>query len=67
MRDVRGVEPAFIGQTPWMDSALLAAAGIETVVLGGSGAGAHSGKSGRTRARCIDLAGCLAEAAVRYC
>jgi len=31
-----------MGDTPWMDSALLAAAGIETVVIGPSGAGAHA-------------------------
>jgi len=30
------------GQTPWFDSALYAAAGIETLVLGPSGEGAHA-------------------------
>src|SRR6185436_12036637 len=39
---VRGQPPALTGQTPWMDSALLAAAGVETVVLGPTGAGAHA-------------------------
>jgi acetylornithine deacetylase len=32
----------YFGDTPWMDSALLAAAGIETVVMGPAGAGAHA-------------------------
>jgi len=30
------------GDTPWMDAALLSAAGIETVVIGPHGAGAHA-------------------------
>jgi len=37
-----GNEPPLIGATPWMDSALLAAAGISTVVFGPGGAGAHA-------------------------
>jgi acetylornithine deacetylase len=41
-RDVRGVEPATIGQTYWMDAAFLAAAGIDTVVIGPAGHGAHA-------------------------
>jgi len=41
-RAERGCEPAFIGDTPWMDAALLQAAGLETVVLGPRGAGAHA-------------------------
>ncbi len=39
---VRGREPSIIGGTGWMDSALLAAAGIPTVVFGPGGAGAHA-------------------------
>jgi acetylornithine deacetylase len=31
-----------VGQTPWFDSALYAAAGIETLVLGPAGGGAHA-------------------------
>jgi acetylornithine deacetylase len=37
-----GHEPEIVGETPWMDSALLAAAGIPTVVFGPGGAGAHA-------------------------
>lgn len=35
-------EPGEIGQTGWMDSALLSAAGIPTVVFGPGGEGAHA-------------------------
>ena len=40
--EARGERPAFIGHTFWMDAALLAAAGVETVVIGPAGAGAHA-------------------------
>jgi acetylornithine deacetylase len=39
---VRGTEPRVYGDTPWMDSALTAAAGIPTVVFGPGGGGAHA-------------------------
>ena len=39
---VFGAAPPTIGQTFWMDSAFLAAAGIPTVVFGPRGAGAHA-------------------------
>lgn len=37
-----GRAPNYIGDTPWMDAALLSAAGIETVVIGPGGGGAHA-------------------------
>ncbi|MBA2396351.1 MAG: ArgE/DapE family deacylase [Ktedonobacteraceae bacterium] len=37
-----GSAPEIVGDTMWMDSALLAAAGIPTVVFGPGGAGAHA-------------------------
>lgn len=37
-----GYAPDVVGDTPWMDAALLAAAGIPTVVFGPGGAGAHA-------------------------
>jgi acetylornithine deacetylase len=37
-----GHTPEIIGETPWMDSAILSAAGIPTVVFGPGGAGAHA-------------------------
>ncbi|WP_407572764.1 ArgE/DapE family deacylase [Deinococcus altitudinis] len=39
---VLGTPPALIGQSFWMDSAFLAAAGIPTVVFGPRGGGAHA-------------------------
>jgi acetylornithine deacetylase len=39
---VRGAEPRVYGDTPWMDSALISAAGIPTVVFGPGGGGAHA-------------------------
>ena len=37
-----GHEPEVIGQTAWMDSAILSTAGIPTVVFGPGGEGAHA-------------------------
>jgi acetylornithine deacetylase len=64
---VLGRRPAYVGQTPWMDAALLAAAGAETVVMGATGAGAHAKEEWVDLASVHQLAQCLAEAAVRYC
>jgi acetylornithine deacetylase len=63
----RGRKPAHIGDTPWMDSALLQAAGVETVVLGAAGAGAHSDKEWVDVESVVKLAEILAEAAAAYC
>jgi len=60
-------EPALVGQTPWMDSALLAAAGVETVVIGPAGAGAHAKEEWVDIASVEKLAQILAQAAVAYC
>ena len=65
--DVLGHTPAYVGQTPWMDAALLAAAGVETVVMGATGAGAHAKEEWVDVASVATLAACLAEAALRYC
>jgi acetylornithine deacetylase/succinyl-diaminopimelate desuccinylase family protein len=64
---VLGRRPAYIGQTPWMDAALLAAAGAETVVMGATGEGAHAKEEWVDLASVHQLARCLAEAAVGYC
>jgi acetylornithine deacetylase len=64
---VLGRRPAFVGQTPWMDAALLAAAGAEAVVMGAAGAGAHAKEEWVELASVHQLARCLAEAAVLYC
>jgi acetylornithine deacetylase len=39
---VLGLVPAVIGWAAWMDSAILAAAGIPTVIFGPGGEGAHA-------------------------
>jgi acetylornithine deacetylase len=64
---VRGCAPAHIGDTPWMDAALLQAAGVETVVCGAGGAGAHSDVEWVDVESVFKLAEILAEAAVEYC
>jgi len=65
--EVLGRTPAYVGQTPWMDAALLAAADTETVVMGATGAGAHANEEWVDLATVHQLAQCLAEAALRYC
>lgn len=64
---VRGRAPALVGQTPWMDSAFLAAAGIETVVVGGDGAGAHAAEEWADLASHARLMAILVQAAREYC
>jgi acetylornithine deacetylase len=39
---ILGKAPEHVGDTPWMDAALLSARGIQTVVFGPHGAGAHA-------------------------
>ena len=65
--EVLGHTPAYVGQTPWMDAALLAAAGVETVVMGATGAGAHAKEEWVDVVSVNRLAACLAGAALRYC
>ena len=64
---VLGRRPSFVGQTPWMDAALLADAGAETVVMGATGGGAHAKEEWVELASVHQLARCLAGAAVLYC
>ena len=64
---VRGRPAKHIGDTPWMDAALLQAAGAETVVCGATGAGAHSDCEWVELESVFQLAEILAEAAVEYC
>lgn len=62
-----GAAPAFRGETPWMDSALLAAAGVDTVVIGPHGAGAHAAEEWVDVESVVRLAAVLAETASGYC
>jgi acetylornithine deacetylase len=64
---VLGRKPAFVGDTPWMDAALLAEAGIETVVMGPIGAGEHSAVEWVDVDSVVQLADILARTAVAYC
>jgi len=64
---VRGCPAAHVGDTPWMDAALLQAAGVETVVCGAGGAGAHADVEWVDVESVVKLAEILAEAAADYC
>jgi len=64
---VLGRPARHIGDTPWMDAALLQAAGVETVVCGAAGAGAHSDVEWVDLDSVFQLAEILAEAAADYC
>ncbi len=66
-RVVRHCEPKLIGDTPWMDAALLQAAGIETVVLGPAGAGAHAAEEWVDVESVAQLAQILEAIARDYC
>ena len=59
--------PTYGGQTPWMDAAFLAGAGVETVVIGPAGAGAHADEEWVDIASVATLAEILVEAAGNYC
>jgi len=64
---VLGRTPKYMGDTPWMDAALLQAAGIETVVMGPGGGGAHAAVEWVEMETVEQMAAILAEAAVEYC
>jgi acetylornithine deacetylase len=64
---VLGAPPEHIGDTPWMDAALLQAAGIETVVFGATGEGAHAAVEWVDLESVVLLAQVLAETALEYC
>ena len=65
--EVRGRPAAHIGDTPWMDAALLHAAGIETVVCGPAGAGAHADVEWVELDSVYSLAEILVWTATAYC
>jgi len=66
-RDVLGRAPSFVGDAPWMDAALLAAAGVETVVMGPVGAGEHSLEEWVDLDSVCQMAEILARTAIMYC
>jgi acetylornithine deacetylase len=62
-----GQKPAHTGQTFWTDAALLADAGMETVLIGPTGYGLHSAEEWVDLQSVVDLANILADTAVNYC
>jgi acetylornithine deacetylase len=64
---VIGAPPKVIGENPWMDAALLAAAGVETVVFGPGGDGAHSDTEWVDLGTVLQLSDVLARTAMAYC
>lgn len=64
---VLGDAPQIVGDHPWMDAALTAAAGIPTVVFGPAGAGAHAVEEYADVASVERCAAVLAETARRHC
>lgn len=64
---VMGRKTAHVGDTPWMDAALLSAAGTETVVIGPAGAGAHAAEEWVDIESVVQLAEILVRAAREYC
>jgi len=64
---VSGKAPEYFGDTPWMDAALLSAAGIETVVIGPAGEGAHADVEWVDVDSCLQLAEILVHVASEYC
>jgi acetylornithine deacetylase len=64
---LRGSRPAHIGAAYWMDTAILAEAGVEAAVIGPAGAGAHAAEEWVDLKSLEDLAAILADAAAAYC
>jgi len=62
-----GRSPALIGKPFWMDSAILADAGVETVVIGPIGGGAHTSEEWVDLQSLERLAVILADATLAYC
>ncbi len=67
VEQVLGRKTSHVGDTPWMDAALLSAAGTETVVIGPAGAGAHAAEEWVDVESVVQLAEILVGAAVEYC
>jgi acetylornithine deacetylase len=65
--EVLGAPPRHMGDSPWMDAALLAAAGVEAVVIGPTGGGAHAAEEWVELDSLAALAAILARTAIAYC
>jgi acetylornithine deacetylase len=64
---IRGAAPEEAGVGFWMDAALFAAAGMETVNYGATGAGAHEALEWADLDSVVNCAAVLAETARRFC
>ncbi len=64
---VLGQAPAHVGETFWADAALLAAAGVETVMIGPIGGGAHAAEEWVDLESLSDLANILVQTVLDYC
>lgn len=64
---VSGRRPEVYGAFGWLDSALMAAAGIPTVIFGADGGGAHSATEWADLSSVVATAAVLAEVIVRFC
>jgi len=64
---VRGQAPGVIGHPWWEDSALLGAAGIETVIIGPRGGGLHTESEWVDVESVLDLAAILRDSAISFC
>lgn len=62
-----GRPPALIGKPFWMDSAILADAGVETTIIGPIGGGAHTPEEWVDLDSLVILARILADTAITYC
>jgi acetylornithine deacetylase len=62
-----GRDPEHVGMSPWFDAAVLAQAGIPTVIFGPSGAGWHSDEEYADLASVAQCAGILADTIVDFC
>jgi len=65
--EVLGSEPETFGAPYWMDSALIAGAGIDTVVMGATGGGAHEDVEWADVDTHVQLTAILARAAADFC
>ncbi len=64
---VCGEKPPMVMGVGWMDSALLAAAGIETIIFGPAGTGAHAHEEWVDIESVVTTAEVLVQAAMDYC
>jgi acetylornithine deacetylase len=62
-----GIQPLLYGDTPWMDAALLSAAGIPAVVYGPGGGGAHAVEEWSNLDEVATCAEVLARVARQFC